>query len=447
MIRYSPIIFLLSCQGSGSFGIDKGTSGTDTAGASDTDTDTDADTDTDTDTDTDVDTDTDITIGTADTGPAGPPPPIPPDWLVDCNGGGDFLTIQDAIDGAVSGDRIGLNPCTYLERIDFEGKALEIYGIDGPALTIIDGSMNGTVVNIENGEGLGTRIAGVTITGGDDDDDGSAIEVHEAHLELDDVILTGNGESNAVLYLNIAWVDLNNVQIFGNDVMDEGSAIWSDSGSLTIDNSDINCDNGANGIWHHNMLLLSDSIVQCASGYGMHDYHGEDSIRRSTVYGGLAGVYAYDKADLVDEPDSPTERMIIRNSHIIGGDIGADVRYMTGSFINSIFDGGDIGLYLLENDDSTWGTGNVYLNADCGVDSDLPFVSSYSAFWNNTTDACNSPVNAAVTTDPLFVAYPFDASVQVGSPLIDAGPPGVNFNDVDGTTNDIGIFGGGIPHF
>ena len=438
MIRLAPL-FLLACSGGGTFDIkldiDTGVDGSDT----DTDTDTDADADI----DTDIDTDTDV-VDTGDTDPVAVIPP--PDWVVDCNGGGDFSTIQDAIDGAMSGDRIGLEPCTYNERIELIGKTLEIYGIDGSATTIIDGGGAGSVVKVEEAEGLGTRIAGVTIRGGADDDDGSAIEVHEAHLELDDVLMTDNGESFAVLYLNIAWVDLNNVQIYGNDVMDDGYAIWSDSGSLTIDESLINCDGGTYGIWHHNALILNDSFVTCPGGYGMEDYHGEDNIHRSTLIGGIAGVYAHDTESTDEEPDSPTERITIVNTRLEGGDFGADVRYMTGLFTNTIFEGGTAGLVLLENDPSTTGAGNVFVNSGCGVDSDLQFDSEYSSFWNNGTDGCGLVGAPTVTADPLFVSYPIDVTLQPGSPLIDAGPPQAWLNDVDGTRNDIGIHGGGLPH-
>ncbi len=430
MTRYAPILLAIACTSGGQFDI-----------KSDIDTALDG-SETDDDTGPNADTDS---IDTSDSDPNVPAVP-PPDWVVDCNGGADFTTIQAAIDGALSGDRIGLEACTYNERIELTGKTLEIFGIDGSAVTIIDGQEDGSVVKIEEAEGLGTRLAGLTIKGGRDDNDGSAIEVHEAHLELDDVILTENGESYAVLYLNIAWVDLNNVQIFNNDVMGDGFAIWSDSGSLTIDESTINCDGGENGIWHHNALLLNDSTVTCTGGYAMYDYHGEDSIRRSTLYGGVAGIYAHDTESTDEEPDSPTERIMIYNSLVVGGDFGADVRYMTGEFVNSIFQGGQSALNLLENDGSTYGVGNVYQNSDCGVTSDQAFSTDYSSFWNNADNGCGIAVNPAVTADPLFVDFPNDASLDPGSPLIDAGPPLALLNDADGTRNDIGIGGGPMPH-
>ena len=53
--------------------------------------------------------------------------------------------------------------------------------------------------------------------------------------------------------------------------------------------------------------------------------------------------------------------------------------------------------------------------------------------------------------DPLFVAFESsdpgsaDLHLQVGSPAIDAGDPSSTWNDVDGSRNDMGIYGGPAP--
>ena len=52
----------------------------------------------------------------------------------------DFATIQEAIDAAVDGDCINVEPGTYVENIDFMGKAITVQSTDGEDVTIIDGS-------------------------------------------------------------------------------------------------------------------------------------------------------------------------------------------------------------------------------------------------------------------------------------------------------------------
>ncbi|MDP6519139.1 MAG: right-handed parallel beta-helix repeat-containing protein [Planctomycetota bacterium] len=76
-------------------------------------------------------------------------------------------SIQAAIAGAQSGDRILVGPGTYGEVLDFAGKQLEVVASAGPLQTTIDGSgHNNTVVLVEAGEPEGTLISGFTLTGG-----------------------------------------------------------------------------------------------------------------------------------------------------------------------------------------------------------------------------------------------------------------------------------------
>ena len=46
-----------------------------------------------------------------------------------------------------------------------------------------------------------------------------------------------------------------------------------------------------------------------------------------------------------------------------------------------------------------------------------------------------------IDADPLFVGSG-DYNLQNGSPCIDTGNPGVQYNDIDGSRNDMGAYGG-----
>ena len=80
----------------------------------------------------------------------------------------DFPTIQGAIDQATDGDVILVDPGTYVETIDFLGKAITVRGTDCHANTVIDGGGNTffAVVTCDTGEGPETVLQGFTITGG-----------------------------------------------------------------------------------------------------------------------------------------------------------------------------------------------------------------------------------------------------------------------------------------
>jgi len=78
----------------------------------------------------------------------------------------DSTTIQAGINGAVHGDTVVVHPGTYVENIDFIGKAIAVIGADGPDSTIIDGNQAGSVVTFGSGELTNSILEGFTITDG-----------------------------------------------------------------------------------------------------------------------------------------------------------------------------------------------------------------------------------------------------------------------------------------
>jgi len=92
---------------------------------------------------------------------------------VDPAGGGDFTTIQAAIDdvNTVAGDIVVVKPGTYVENIDLMGKAITLRSLlpTSPAVvasTIIDGGAVKRVIVCKSGETSATIISGFLITNG-----------------------------------------------------------------------------------------------------------------------------------------------------------------------------------------------------------------------------------------------------------------------------------------
>jgi parallel beta-helix repeat protein len=83
-------------------------------------------------------------------------------------------------------------------------------------------------------------------------------------------------------------------------------------------------------------------------------------------------------------------------------------------------------------------------NADFGLQVSQQTVHDYNDVWNNLVNIVTGPPGANdIAKDPLFVsATSGDFKLRVSSPCINSGNPDPKYNDLDGSRNDIGAFGG-----
>ena len=76
-----------------------------------------------------------------------------------------FDMVQEGIDAADHGDTVLALAGTYVENINFTGKAIVVRSESGADATVLDGS-GGTVVAFRSNEGLGSVLDGFTVTNG-----------------------------------------------------------------------------------------------------------------------------------------------------------------------------------------------------------------------------------------------------------------------------------------
>ena len=108
---------------------------------------------------------------------------------------GESLAIQEGINAATDGDTVIVAPGTYIENIDFLGKAIMLQSEAGADATIIDGGQVTTVVVFENGESSETVLDGFTIRNGygfDPTYGGGGIRCHDASPLILNCVITGN---------------------------------------------------------------------------------------------------------------------------------------------------------------------------------------------------------------------------------------------------------------
>lgn len=96
--------------------------------------------------------------------------------VVRADGSGDYATIQEAIDAAVDGDEVVLEPGTYAgesnRNLDFKKKAVRVRSVDPDdnqcmRETVIDAEGQGVIVQFVNDEGPGSVFEGFTLGAGD----------------------------------------------------------------------------------------------------------------------------------------------------------------------------------------------------------------------------------------------------------------------------------------
>ena len=138
---------------------------------------------------------------------------------VRADGTGDFTNPQAAIDAAVSGDSVFIEPGTY-DSLRVDGKSIQIIAGEGPTKSFIDAKGKTTAVKL-TGYPNQTTISGFTIKNGVGDYNlngkGGGIVVEPGvNASIENCILTDN-EDGAMFFGDSSEVKVSNTLVFGND--------------------------------------------------------------------------------------------------------------------------------------------------------------------------------------------------------------------------------------
>ncbi|MCK4357348.1 MAG: T9SS type A sorting domain-containing protein [Candidatus Cloacimonetes bacterium] len=190
----------------------------------------------------------------------------------------DQPTIQAGINAATNGDTVLVQPGTYVENINFNGKCITVASLflttgdtTYVSQTIIDGDQNGSVVTFENGEDFTAILTGFTITNGCASLGGGICCFYYSSPSLENVTITGNSAISTYsegggIYCSYSSPSLENVTITGN-FADYGGGICCDNNSsqslvnVTITGNSASYDGG--GIYCDNSSLSFNAVSRC----------------------------------------------------------------------------------------------------------------------------------------------------------------------------------------
>jgi len=235
----------------------------------------------------------------------------------------DQPTIQQGINAAVNGDTVLVQPGTYIENINYNGKSIVLGSLflttGNPAYiteTVIDGNELERTVIIENVTGTTTVLCGFTITNGYCYDGGGGVScmnnssmtlknlivsnnltetmgggiyLHEiSNATIEDVTTTDNacGMSGGGIMISQSEAFLTNVKALNNYAFSAGGGIKCHGGTIIIENSqmsgNVSAWSGGGGEFTNtdflnmNNVMISDNYAE-GSGGGLL-FFGNDGI-------------------------------------------------------------------------------------------------------------------------------------------------------------------------
>lgn len=318
----------------------------------------------------------------------------------------DQPTIQAGIDAAAGGDFVLVAPGTYVESIDFLGKAITLRSVEGAAETIIDGNQSGSVVTFAGGEGLGTVIDDFTIRNGSG----------TYYMEVPGGWLYYGGG----MFCSGASPMIANCTISSNSADKGGGIGCIDQAGPTIARCTISDNNasytggGINGDPFSDLYVVNSTISANTSGY----------------FGG--GVY------LLSASSTIMSCLITDNSADNGGGLYIGLSVTTDIVNCTITDNSAIGIYgtgggiycdwdggkpIITNS-ILWGNSAVVSEPHYGMQFFGPAIFSYSDVEGG------APGIGCLDLNPFFIGGG-DYHLSPGSPCIDAGVTLVIAVDID----------------
>jgi len=253
--------------------------------------------------------------------------------IVDIEGTGDYLSIQEGVDASVNGDTVLVYPGRYFENVDYNNHTITLGSLNLTTgerhyirETIIDGNLEDSCIIVKRAEGNGTLLCGFTLTNG------------AGHL-----MTTSNGDGGGV-FLNGTYganLVIRNCIIEYNQALNSGGGLsvsW--GGNLLLSGTTIRfnyANHSGGGISCATLDNLQFDDNNLCSIYGNYASAGSDIYRGFDLVE-LDTLYIYADTLSFEEPDryfifqiggntyfEPDEYLVIESQHCYYDFIDADL--------------------------------------------------------------------------------------------------------------------------
>jgi len=340
----------------------------------------------------------------------------------------DYTTIQGGIDASANGDTVLVQPGTYIENINFNGKNIIVGSLTLTtgdtsyiSQTVIDGNQDTCVVMFNSNESNGAVLKGFTIQNGKSAGRGGGITIINAHPILQYLKVNNNNDAGiGMTFEGTANAKLLNTEVSNNT--GTGIIVGNISGVEIID-----CN------VHHNQIygiifngcsgILSGTLVYNNFGVGVHCHISESVITNCTIVNNSSFGIGL----------SPSSTPVLLNNIIYGNNNSSyqvSVDFIPAGWTTesspliaySCIDNGQNGIYLNGNQSSyTWLSGNIDLypefvdsaNGDYHLSDNSPCISrgadsvqiAGTWYYAPTTDLDGNPRPMPIGTAPDMGSY------------------------------------------
>ncbi len=335
----------------------------------------------------------------------------------------DQATIQAGITASTNGDTVLVQPGTYNQNINFNGKNITVGSlflttgeVSYISETIINGGNSNSVVKFNTGESNNAVLCGFTITNGSayygagiNCYSGASPTLHNLVI-IDNHGFAGDSYGGALCFMDNSNAVCSNLTITNNSANEGGGIFFHNNGNATM--SYITMTNNTSAHGGAMQISYSDPVIDHSVFY-----------ENNSPFGGAVYVFNYSTPVFTNCTFSLNE-----------ADYG-------GAFYCS-----DLGGAPIITNCIFWNDESLYNNEIFATSSTYPPVVTYSNVENGTGQFWFG--TGCIAEDPLFVDAPAgDFHLLAGSPCIDAGDPD-SPPDPDGSQADMGAFyfvGGSNP--